>query len=99
MDELTLRKQQEDGSKAEAILRSDIAQKAFTDLRTAILERMEACSIRDKDDLMELKRLLSTLANFRGYFEQAVRDGKFASESLKMDKTIGERIANRLRIA
>jgi len=85
--------------KSKTVLDNEAVQKAFTDLRSAIYEKIEQVSIRDKDDLLELKRQLIALNSFRGYLEKAVTDGSFAASSLKHDKTIGERIAQRLRIA
>lgn len=97
MDEVKLRKQVDFGTKADAALKNEAIQTAFSDLRAAIFDRMEACSIRDREDLQELKRLLTTLNNFKGYLEKAVKDGQFAASALKPN--IGDRIAQRLRIA
>ena len=99
MSEQALLKQQEMGSKAKTVLDSEAFQNASKAVRDAILERWENCPIRDRDGAHELKLMLKLHKDLIGHLQKAVDDGKFSSEELKRDKTISQKIAERLRIA
>ena len=98
-DEQNLRKQLEQAGKAKTVLDSEAFQSAYGAVRTAIIERWEQCPIRDREAAHELKLMLKIHTDILGHLQKAVEDGKFAAEELKRDKTISQRIAERLRIA
>jgi hypothetical protein len=98
-DEFTLRKAMESGTRAHAVLDSDAYKDAFNAVRAAILDQWENCPIRDREGAHELKLMLKLHGDVKRHMEKAVEDGKFAAQELKQDKTISQRIAERLRIA
>lgn len=98
MDEYTLRKQAEQGSKAKTVLDSEPFQNAYTAVREAIIEAWENCPVRDREGAHELKLMLKIHRDIYGHLEKAVADGKFAAEELKKDKTFSQRLQERLRI-
>jgi hypothetical protein len=98
-DERALRKQTEQGAKAKAVLDSEPWQNARNAVRAAIIESWESCPIRDHDGAHELKLMLKLLKDLEGHMVKAVEDGKFAAEELKRDRTFGEKLRERLRIA
>jgi hypothetical protein len=98
-DEYTLRKQMEAGSRAKNVLADQAFQDAYNAVRAAIIEQWEKCPIRDREGAHELKLMLKIHTDIGKHLEKAVEDGKFAAEELKRDKTISQRIAERLRIA
>jgi hypothetical protein len=97
-DELALRKQMEAGSRAKTVLETEAFQNASNAVRQAIIDSWETCPIRDRDGAHELKLMLKLHADLIGHLKKAVDDGKFAADELKRDKTITQRIAERLRI-
>lgn len=98
-DEQSLRKQMEMGTKAKGVLENEAFKVAVGAVRGAILEAWETGPIRDRDGAHELKLMLKLLNDLQGNLKKAMDDGKFAAEELKRDKTITQRIAERLRIA
>jgi hypothetical protein len=98
LDEFTLRKQAEQGSKAKTVLDSEPFQNAYNAVRAAILESWEKCPIRDKDGAHELKLMLKVHTDILGHLKKAVEDGKFAAEELKRDRTFTQKLAERLRV-
>lgn len=98
-DEFKLRKQMEEGAKASALLDAEPFQNALRDVRAAIVEHWENCPIRDREGAHELKLMLKLLRDLEAHIRKAVTDGQFAAEELKQDKTFGERLRERLRIA
>ena len=98
-DEFTLRKQMEEGVRAKSVLTDDAFVKAYGAVRAAIVEQWEQCPIRDREGAHELKLMLKIHTDLGKHLQKAVDDGRFAAEELKKDKTISQRIAERLRIA
>jgi hypothetical protein len=98
-DEFTLRKQMEAAARAKGVLADEAFQNASNAVREAILEQWENCPIRDREGAHELKLMLKIHGDLLKHLQKAVDDGKFAAEELKKDKTITQRIAERLRIA
>lgn len=98
-DEFTLRKQMEEGTRAKSVLTDDAFVKAYGAVRQAIVDQWEQCPIRDREGAHELKLMLKIHTDLGKHLQKAVDDGKFAAEELKRDKTISQRIAERLRIA
>lgn len=85
--------------RAKSVLDDDAYQKASKAVRDAIIESWENCPIRDREGAHELKLMLKIHGDIEKHMQKAVADGKFAAEELKRDKTIGQKIAERLRIA
>lgn len=83
---MTLEKDLERGMRAERLLKDDLLAEAFDSVRTAIFERIESTPVRDTDGLTQLRLMLKLLKDLRANLEQAIRDGKLASEALKMEK-------------
>ena len=98
-DEFTLRKQMEEAARARSVLDDDAYKNASKAVRDAIIEAWEQCPIRDKEGAHELKLMLKLHGDIEKHMRKAVDDGKFAAEELKRDKSISQRIAERLRIA
>lgn len=97
-DEQVLRKQLEAAGKAKTVLESEAFQNAYGAVRGAILDAWEQCPVRDREGAHELKLMLKIHADILGHLKKAVDDGRFAAEELKKDKTITQKIAERLRI-
>ena len=98
-DDHKLRKQMEEGTRAKSVLTDDAFVKAYGAVRQAIVEQWENCPIRDREGAHELKLMLKIHTDLGKHLQKAVDDGRFAAEELKKDKTISQRIAERLRIA
>ena len=98
-DEHKLLKAQEQGSKAKTVLESEAFQSAFNGVKSAIVDAWQECPIRDKEGAHELKLMLKLMKDIEGHLQKAVADGQFAAKELKRDKTISQKIADRLRIA
>lgn len=99
IDEYTLRKQMEEGARANSVLESDSYKAAYQAVRNAIIEQWETCPIRDREGAHELKLMLKIHGDIHKHMERAVVEGKFAAEQLKQDRTFSERLRERLRIA
>ena len=69
----------EKASKAERLLADPLLTESFDAIRMAILDKIEAAPVRDRDGVHELKLMLKLLRDVRGNLEQAVRDGKFVT--------------------
>lgn len=98
-DEQKLRKQVDQGVKAKSVLDSEPFQNAFNGVRNAILEAWATSPIRDREGQHELRLMLKLMDDINGHLKKAVKDGEFAADELKRDKTVSQRIAERLRIA
>jgi len=98
-DEYVLRKQMEEGARANAVLESDAYKAAYQAVRAAIFEQWEHGPIRDREGAHELKLMLKIHGDIHKHMEKAVIDGKFAAEQLKQDRSFSERLRERLRIA
>jgi hypothetical protein len=98
-DEYALRKSMEAGARAKTVLESPAYSDAYKAVREAIIEQWEQCPIRDREGAHELKLMLKLHTDIHRHMERAVEDGKFAAEQLKQDKSFGEKLRDRLRIA
>lgn len=98
-DELTLRKAMERGGKASALIKQLEEFGAVADVRAAIVEQWSKCPVRDREGAHELKLMMKLLNDIEGHLHHAIEQGKFAAEELKRPKNLGQRIAERLRIA
>jgi hypothetical protein len=98
-DEQALLRKRDEGSKAKTVLDSEAFQNAFNGVRNAIVDTWKECPIRDRDGAHELRLMLKLMNDIEGHLKKAVADGQFSAKELERDKTIGQRIADRLRIA
>jgi len=97
-DEQTLRKALDQAAKARTVLDSEPFQNAYNAVGAAIVEAWQNSPVRDRDGAHELRLLWKLHCDYMGHLRKAIDDGKFAAEQLKQDKTIGQRIADRLRV-
>jgi hypothetical protein len=74
------------GARAKRLLEDPTLVEAFANVRTAILERIEAAPIRDREGLHELKLMLKLLRDVRGNLEQAVSNGKIARLDIERER-------------
>jgi hypothetical protein len=98
-DEYKLRKQMEEAARAKSVLEDDAFKNAYSAVRAAILEAWENCPLRDKEGAHELKLMLKLQTDLGKHLQKAVKDGEFAADELKQDKTFSQKLAERLRIA
>lgn len=89
----------ERAARAKSILEDSAYQDAYEAVRAAIIEQWEQCPIRDKEGAHELKLMLKIHKDIEAHMRKAVKDGEFAAEELKRDKTFAQRLTERLRIA
>lgn len=99
MSEDRLLKDKEAGFRAKTVLDDPAFKKAFEDVRAAIIDSWERCPIQDKDVAHELKLMLKIHKDIEGHLRKAVENGEFAAKELARDKTVYQRISERLRIA
>lgn len=82
------------GTKAKAVLDSQIYQESYEMVRNAIIERIEKCPLSDTQVAEDLRRCLKLLRDVRLNLETAVNTGKIAQFNLS---EIEARRANPLR--
>jgi hypothetical protein len=98
-DEFTLRKQLEQSANAKVVLESEAFQSAYNAVGAAIIEGWKNCPIRDKEAAHEMRLMWDLHKAYMGHLTKAVEDGKLAAAELRKDKTITQKLAERLRIA
>ena len=84
----------ERADKAKAILESPIYQEAYEGVRTAIIERIEKCSLTDTQTAEDLRRCLKLLKDVRLNLEVILNHGKIEKYQLQQEL---ERKKNPLR--
>ena len=99
MSEEKLLKDKEAGFRAKTVLDNQAFIDAYQAVRDAIIDSWERCPIQDKDVAHELKLMLKIHKDLGGHLRKAVENGEFAAKELARDKTLPQRIAERLRIA
>lgn len=99
MSDEKLLKDREAGQRAKTVIDSTAFQDAYKAVREAIIEAWDQCPIRDREGAHELKLMLKLHKDIEGHLRKAVENGEFAAKELARDKTIPQRIAERLRIA
>jgi hypothetical protein len=75
---------------AEILLDNPIYQEAMSLVRDGIVERWEACPIRDIDGQHELKLMLKLLGDLQSNIKNFVDSGKLARIEIEEDKKIKE---------
>ena len=80
--------------KAKAILESPIYQESYDGVRTAIIERIEKCSLTDTQTAEDLRRCLKLLKDVRLNLEVMLNHGKVEKFQLQQEL---ERKKNPLR--
>jgi len=84
----------ERADKAKAILESPIYQEAYDGVRTAIIERIEKCSLTDIQTAEDLRRCLKLLKDVKLNLEVMLNHGKIEKFQLQQEL---ERKKNPLR--
>ncbi len=84
----------ERADKAKAILDSPLYQEAYEGVRTAIIERIEKCSLTDTQTAEDLRRCLKLLKDVRLNLEVMLNHGKVERFNLQKEQ---ERSKNPLR--
>jgi hypothetical protein len=79
---MDLAKLVERGVAAQALLQDPMFQEAWDTMAKAIIERWEACPIRDLEGQQQLKLMRKLLDDLRAVFELAVTDGNEARREL-----------------
>lgn len=69
-------------SKAQALLNDPELNAAFDAVKTSILERIEACPIRDTEGLMNLKLQLKLLNDVKANLQAVVNTGKVIQDRI-----------------
>lgn len=81
--------------KAKAILEAPGFNDAFASVRTAIIQRIEACSLTDTNTAEDLRRCLKLLKDVRLNMETAVNSGKLDEFRMAQDeKRKGSKLRN-----
>lgn len=99
MSEDKLHQDRQRGFAAKTVLDSQAFQDAYKAVRDAIVDAWDQCPIRDREGAHELKLMLKIHKDIEGHLRKAVENGEFAAKELARDKTLPQRIAERLRIA
>jgi len=73
----------ERGHRAQSLLDDETLNRAFADVREAILQQIEACPLRDNDGAEKLRLMLKLLRDLRANLETAVSNGKIEEIELK----------------
>lgn len=74
-----------------------MVQDAFKAIENAILDKWKDAPIRDTDGQQTLKLMHKLLADFKGYFEEAVTAGQFSRSALEHERTITQRAKDAAR--
>lgn len=74
------------GIDAKRILDDPALVKAFQDVEDAITQAWRTSPLRDKEGQLELRLMMKLLGDLRANLEQALVDGKLASEELKINE-------------
>ena len=84
------------GRNAKRILDDAMYQEAYTTVRERIVSQLsQAETLGEKRD--RLNSLLVALSTVQRYMEQVAIGGRMAAEQIERDRTMGERIGDRLR--
>lgn len=78
------------GARAARLIADEAFRDAFDAVRNGIIERWEACPVRDKEGAHELKLMLKLLGDVKSVLEATIEDGKIASQ--KLDELNGRRV-------
>ena len=81
-----LRKDQERGIRADAILRDPLVIEAFDKAEAHCLNLFKSAGLRDEQGLVRAKDLLHAVTLVRRFFEDTVRFGKAAENALDPKK-------------
>lgn len=99
MDEGKLVEEASRGSRAKAVLESDIYKESVASVRSAIFEKWESCPIRDKEGQHELKIMLKLLKEVESHLKTVMETGKMATIQLENERTLKERAKRLFRAA
>lgn len=67
------------GARAEALLRNELFNEAFSSVREHYLKKLEDWPLSDSDGAQQLRMMLQLLRDVRATIDSAVRDGKVAA--------------------
>lgn len=81
-------------SKAQALLNDPELNQAFDAVRAAIIEKIEACPIRDDDGLRILRLQLKLLKDVRMNLESVVNTGKVVQDRISFMERIKRKTLN-----
>jgi hypothetical protein len=70
--------------RAKSLLEDSELTEAFNGVRTALLERFEACPIRDIEGQHEIKLMLKLLVDVRANLQSVVDNGKVIEYNVSM---------------
>lgn len=75
----SLQQEVSDGGRAEALLKNETFQKAFSEVRQAIIAAWEKAPIRDTEGQQQLKLMLKLLKDLEANIKTVVQTGQLAS--------------------
>ncbi len=81
---MTLHEEIQAASEAKRLLQEPALVKAFADVEAAITQRWATSPLRDTEGQHELRLMLKLLGDVRASLEQAVSNGSFAANELKL---------------
>jgi hypothetical protein len=96
-EEIRLIRESERGSKARAIIESDLFKEAFHAVETAILDKWKDAPIRDLEGQQALKMMHKLLADVKNHITEAMEHGKMASRILEEERTLANRAKDAIR--
>lgn len=79
------------GAKARQVFEDSFVQEALQAMENGIFEAWKKSPIRDKEGQIELRLLYKLLADFKGYFLEAMQTGKMADIQLNHERTLRDR--------
>ena len=85
-----------EGENAHKLINDAAFDKAFNDLRLAIMEKWEQAPIRDKEGAHELKLMIKLLGDVRANLEQTITAGNVARIELNRSR-IGDKVKRWIR--
>lgn len=82
MDEIKLAQQKEKGAKADALLRSDVFNEAFTELRKELMDAWIITHINDDKGRERLWQAVNLLGKVREKLIKMAENGKIATKDI-----------------
>lgn len=81
-DEYKLRKQQDRGARAEAVLNNELVVEAFAAIEAELMKAWQHSAADEKEQRDNAYMMFRLLQNFKAQFSQAVHTGKAAQKQL-----------------
>lgn len=82
MNEMDLKRKEQEGKRAKQLLDDELIKKAFHDIRENIYDKIGSSSFSQSEEREECYRMLRTLMSFEGQFQKYIQTGRLAEKKL-----------------